>query len=189
MSFDSELIDAADSAAADEVDGHSLMVEDSLTEDEDVQLINFDEGRSEVSELDDVEIDAIELDPADSSDMLEFSSSALEDSAPLIDIDDQADDDDDDLLSFDSSPAPAAEATLDLDDADEQSVGEVREVSDLEIDPDYDEARTQFELAKVFVDLGDEDGARKILDELVASGDTASSVVSDAQALLDSINK
>ena len=189
LSFDSELIDAADSAAADEVDGHSLMVEDSLTEDEDVQLINFDEGRSEVSELDDVEIDAIELDPADSSDMLEFSSSALEDSAPLIDIDDQADDDDDDLLSFDSSPAPAAEATLDLDDADEQSVGEVREVSDLEIDPDYDEARTQFELAKVFVDLGDEDGARKILDELVASGDTASSVVSDAQALLDSINK
>ena len=189
LSFDSELFDAADSAAADEVDGHSLMVEDSLTEDEDVQLINFDEGRSEVSELDDVEIDAIELDPADSSDMLEFSSSALEDSAPLIDIDDQADDDDDDLLSFDSSPAPAAEATLDLDDADEQSVGEVREVSDLEIDPDYDEARTQFELAKVFVDLGDEDGARKILDELVASGDTASSVVSDAQALLDSINK
>lgn len=187
LSFDSELIDAADTNAADELDGHSLMVEDSLSEDEDVQLINFDEGRSEVSELDDVEIDAIELDSSDASDMLEFSSSALEDSTPLIDIDEQADeDDDDDLLSFDS---PAAEATLDLDETQERSVGEVREVSDLEIDPDYDEARTQYELAKVFVDLGDEDGARKILDELVASGDTASSVVSDAQALLDSINK
>ncbi|GHA00735.1 hypothetical protein GCM10008090_07160 [Arenicella chitinivorans] len=188
LSFDSDLIDTSDDGNAADVDGHSMMVEDSLSEDEDVQLINFDEGRSEVSELDDVEIDAIELDPGDSSDMLEFSSSALDDSTPLIDID-EAESDDDDLLSFDTAPAPAAEATLDLDDDHETSIGEVREVSDLEIDPDYDEARTQYELAKVFVDLGDEDGARKILDELVANAGNAPAVVSDAQALLDSINK
>jgi pilus assembly protein FimV len=193
LSFDSEIIESADDSDSNEIDDHSMMVEDSLADDEDVQLINFDEGRSEVSELDDVEIDAIELDPSDSSDMLEFSSSALDDSTPLIDIDEQIDasaDDDDDLLTFDTSSSPAPEATLELDAGDdEQSVAEVREVSDLEIDPDYDEARTQFELAKVFVDLGDEDGARKILDELVANGDNAPSVISDAQALLDSINK
>lgn len=62
------------------------------------------------------------------------------------------------------------------------------EVSDLEIGEDYDEARTQYELAKVFVDLGDEDGARKILDEIVANQDNNQDVLDDAGKLLASIN-
>ena len=70
----------------------------------------------------------------------------------------------------------------------ETSFSDTPEVSDLEIDADYDEARTQYELAKVFVDLGDEDGARKILVELVADEKNSASVLEDARSLLDSIN-
>ena len=63
----------------------------------------------------------------------------------------------------------------------------MQEVSDLDIDADYDEARTQYELAKVFVDLGDEDGARKILNDIVDNKNNAEDVLSDATKLLESI--
>ncbi|RBP50978.1 FimV/HubP family polar landmark protein [Arenicella xantha] len=182
--------DVAASAASDEpspldgLEGHSELVEESLSDDDDIQLIDFDEGRSEVSELDDVEIDAISLED-DASDVLEFATPGLDDAA-LADsagIDVSSDDDDGDLLSFEFDADGDAS-----DDDEEQHISEVREVSDLEIDPDYDEARTQYELAKVFVDLGDEDGARKILSELVANDENDESVISDARQLLDSIS-
>lgn len=133
----------------DEVSGHSEMVADSLNDGDSVQLIDFDDGRSEVSALDEVEIDAI--------------SSGNDDTINLDDI---------------SSD----------DDSEELSISEVQEVSDLEISEDYDEARTQYELAKVFVDLGDNDGARKILDEIVADSSNDPEVLKDAQALLDSMD-
>ena len=52
----------------------------------------------------------------------------------------------------------------------------------------YNEAKTQFELAKVFVDLGDQEGARKILDDIIAAGDDNDDVVEDAIELLDSLD-
>ena len=74
------------------------------------------------------------------------------------------------------------------DESDADSAQQMsQDLSDLEIDDDYDEARTQYELAKVFVDLGDEDGARKILDELVANDEIGEDVMSDAQKLLESL--
>ncbi len=163
------------------IDDESEMVVGSLNEDESIQLINFDDGRSEISELDDVEIDALEL-GGDIPDELDLSVAQSNEVNA-----DELTSDDDDALEFDFDQiADAGDAE---DDGDvEKSVSEVPEVSDLEIDADYDEARTQYELAKVFVDLGDEDGARKILDELVGSNDTSEDVRSDSQALLDSIS-
>ena len=90
----------------------------------------------------------------------------------------------DSLLDFDmdddeptASPARSAGSTLDDD-----------EISGLEVASSYDEARTQFELAKVFVDLGDEDGAKKILRELAKADDIDDEVHAEALALLDSID-
>jgi len=62
------------------------------------------------------------------------------------------------------------------------------EVSDLELDDDYDELRTQYELAKVFADLGDEDGARKILNDIVADSSADEALLSDAKSLLETIS-
>jgi len=98
---------------------------------------------------------------------------------------------DEDALEF-TAGASNSDASLDGDveeegdSVSEITISEVQEVSGLEIDADYDEARTQYELAKVFADLGDEEGARKILDELVANSENSADVIKDAQDLLDS---
>lgn len=183
-----ELTDAV-GEVTDEAKEAAEKIDNSLNDEDSIHLINFEDGRSEISELDDVEIDALDID-ADSNadeketDVIEFNDSALnianEAAAEGSKVAEVSLDDDADL-------------DLDLDfnteiGDDEASIGEVSEVSDLEIDPDYDEARTQYELAKVFVDLGDEDGARKILNELVANDDNDESVISDAKRLLDSIS-
>ena len=70
---------------------------------------------------------------------------------------------------------------------EDSGLDELGEISDLEIDQDYDEARTQYELAKVYVDLGDDDGAREILKEIVANPNNSDMVLKDSRALLDSI--
>ena len=181
---------AADGEA---VEDQSELVVESLTDDNSIHLINFDDGRSEISELDEVEIDA--LDPATSDqaeEVIDFSDEALDamteslaDDAPAAPVEEVAVDDDDGDLDFDSELSADND---EIEDTRERTVSEVQEVSDLEIDPDYDEARTQYELAKVFVDLGDEDGARKILNELVANDSNDESVLNDARELLESIN-
>ncbi len=181
LSFDS----ASDEkeAAADESE-LSEMVVDSLNEDESIQLINFDDGRSEISELDEVEIDAI---ASDEDDVLSFDSgdSAVAATASQA-VSSAADaiEDDDLVLDFESDAADDDEKEF----GEERKVSEVPEVSDLVIDPEYDEAETQYELAKVFVDLGDEDGARKILDDIVANNENSDELIAKSQELLDSMN-
>lgn len=145
-------------------------------EDPSINLINFDDGRSEISELDDIEIDALDFDE--------------DETEAVADEDEQASTVNVETVEIDLSDA------IDLDKADGEDSGSSgniqmsasQEVSDLEVDEDYDETRTQYELAKVFVDLGDEDGARKILEDIVSSSDTADEVMSDASELLESIN-
>ena len=131
---------------------HSEIVDIPLAEEaESIHLINFNDDGSEMSELDEVDPDALDLEAAEDNvgEPLEFER---------------------------------------IDTADDGEQNASQEVSDLEIDDDYDEARTQYELAKVFVDLGDDNGARKILDEIVTGGANEQSIIDDATALLDSIS-
>jgi len=141
---------------------------DALVDDPSIQLVDFDEGAGEIAGLDEVEIDALDFgeDTPESLDISNADSDVAE-------------------ISLGEDDKPLEFAANDSGDDGEELV---REVSDLEIDPDYDEARTQYELAKVFVDLGDEDGARKILVELVDNKENSADVLSDSKALLDSIN-
>lgn len=181
-----------------DVDIRSEAVGDALDEQGfSINLINFDDGRSEISELDEVEIDALELDD-DEQDSVKIEDDAdtlvLDDASASIEID-VSDEDADDSIEFE----PSAVSSVSLEEAsisaepsakavDQQAKGsDVDEVSDLEIDDDYDEARTQYELAKVFVDLGDEDGARKILLEIIDNTDNSPDVLTDANELLQSI--
>lgn len=172
-------------AAAEE---KSEMIVDSI-DDESVQLINFDDGRSEISELDEVEIDALAGDDGD-DDVLSFSSDiAADGKTPEVDLSGESDKDIDELSENDLVLDFDAESSDDEKEfGSERRVSEVPEVSDLVIDPEYDEAETQYELAKVFVDLGDEDGARKILNELVATPENSDELIAKSQELLDSMN-
>ena len=150
-------------------DSEELLVDSDSTNLD--QLTNFDEGRSEISELDEVALDSLDL-QQDSSDIVD------------VDISDESEEGD---IEFNLGEDLADKDDEDLEDEDKEDFGTVQEVSDLEIDDDYDEARTQYELAKVFVDLGDEDGARKILNDIIDNKDNSDLVIKDSRELLDSI--
>ena len=133
--------------------------------------INFDGERSEISELDDVNIDVFAI-----QDGLDQDHSVLEEETP----------EEDDIIDID-----LAAGKLDSDSFDDDSTinfDDLKQVSDMEIDNDYDEAVTQYELAKVFVDLGDEEGARKILNDIINKRSEDDLVYKDSKSLLDSID-
>ncbi len=160
-------------------------------------LINFDDVHSELSELDEVALDALDVSSGGAS---------QRGSKPAVQNTAQDDDEIDLLYDLDEElTLTADEISYDIDDMDVagdsptgQSADRSRDnsdrgdteqkMSDLEVASSYDEARTQYELAKVFVDLGDEDGAKKILRELAKAEDIDDDVLADAIALLDSID-
>ena len=170
-------------------------------------MVNFNDGRSEISELDDIDISELDLGSGSFSDAdgflgAERSTRVEEDSG--IDIGGDFGDDsaflngDETSLtkSFEGSstvefePATSAVDNKSKNDSDAESDQRIPpDLSDLDIDHDYDEAQTQYELAKVFIDLGDEDGARKILDELVANDEISQNVMSSARKLLKSLQR
>ncbi len=172
-----------------------------------INLVNFNDGRSEISELDDIDISELDLGSGSFSDAdgflgAERSTRVEEDSG--IDIGGDFGDDsaflngDETSLtkSFEGSstvefePATSAVDNKSKNDSDAESDQRIPpDLSDLDIDHDYDEAQTQYELAKVFIDLGDEDGARKILDELVANDEISQNVMSSARKLLKSLQR
>jgi len=159
---------AASDKGDDFVDSEAI---EALDNDDSIELINFDDAGNESG----IELDSLEIEPPAAPEVdenvvqLTAVAEAEEESSVIeIDLDQVAQEEEVDLgAQFDE-----------IEDEDgERDLREVQEVSDLEIDSGYDEARTQYELAKVFVDLGDEDGARRILNELVANDDSDSEVV------------
>ncbi|MBX2848494.1 MAG: hypothetical protein KTR16_09240 [Acidiferrobacterales bacterium] len=167
----------------------------------DTQLDNI-EAEEQNASADDGVISDVEDNVVDQIDFDDVQTAA-EDTAELT-----AQDDDLHVVNFDGGSdgvgdtdllADVSENVIEIDLNDNVNAAEesdeleplteslVQEVSDLDIDADYDEARTQYELAKVFVDLGDEDGARKILNDIVDNKANDKDVLDDAAKLLESI--
>jgi len=169
-------------------------VDDAIAVDDDsIQLINFEEGQSEISSLDNVEIDALDIDDK-AVDLDDISVELESDEADIgdeVELTIQLDEDETPEIEPNSVVEVMADIDMTIDDADEDDefdVAELQEVSDLEIDADYDEQRTQYELAKVFADLGDEDGARKILTDIIADETAEEGLVNEAKELLNTIS-
>ena len=192
--------DAAVSDVSEAIIDESVdMSEETEAVDEDsIQLINFEEGQSEISSLDNVEIDALDVDEVVEADIGDLDDISVElESDEEVDIGDDIELtiqlDEDDEVDIESNSVVEVMADIDLtvdadDEVDEEfDVAELQEVSDLEIDADYDEQRTQFELAKVFADLGDEDGARKILTDIIADEAAEESLIEESKELLKTI--
>ena len=149
-----------------EIEDEQLEEHSAQDENSSINLINFDEG---LSELDQVEIDVLETNSEDQDDT----------DASLGSADLSAEDD-----IYKGSDQAETELMLDDDDDGNDFV---QQVSDLEIDQDIDEAETQFELAKVFVELGDKNGAQKILTELLADDSNQQDWIAEAKELLASL--
>ena len=164
----------------DEVDEPSvneLEVDVENVDKDSVHLINIDQDHSEISDLDNIEEISVELesDETDVGDDVELT----------IQLDDEvADIEENSLVEVMADIDITEEADSDA----EFDITELQEVSDLELDADYDEQRTQFELAKVFSDLGDEDGARKILEEIIADNSADDELIEESKALLKTLS-
>jgi len=223
--------DADEVTLADPEDEMNLA---GFEDDESINLINFDDERSEVSELDKVDLAALNLnddgdeeiagdyrddfngtnlDKGVGNDKAEYDKSdeilvtvladdVLDEDVELDDVldlsgedslgssskDFEIEEDNSDILDFGAEDSSSDNDSTDTEIQILDSTSMTHEVSGLEIDDQYNEAKTQFELAKVFVDLGDQEGARKILDDIIAAGDDNDDVVEDAIELLDSLD-
>jgi FimV-like protein len=87
-----------------------------------------------------------------------------------------------DSIKFDPSPTMSEGVSV-------QALREQQELSDFETNGNYDDARTQYELAEMTFDLGDEDGAHNILNDIVKNNKGSDEVLADVNKLLASISQ
>lgn len=87
-------------------------------------------------------------------------------------------------LEIESGDAFDADDELDLS-ADFDAAGDAGDDEELLIAADANGMSTKLDLARAYHDMGDDDGARQILDEVVAEG--SDELKAEAQTLLDSI--
>ena len=99
------------------------------------------------------------------------------------------DDDDDDLsMDIDLDAGNSKTDTFapgDFEDADGDELSEFDDIEDLMLPDDVDEVSTKLDLARAFIDMGDAEGARSSLKEVMAEGNDEQK--SEAQSLLDQI--
>ena len=176
LSLDIEMDDAGDADSGAELD---LSIDDD-SESETLE-VSLDDAAGDVPELDmgddDLSID-LEIDAEDDAvPSLEVADDTADDGVPEIELDmdgtvempnidldeddDDDDDDDDDHTVFVPRSSDASEQTAD------------------------DEIATKLDLAKAYVELGDKDSAKSILDEVIADGNDAQK--QQAQELLNQV--
>ncbi len=209
LEFDlGELNDQETTSSADE----SLSAEDELDlEDEDFSLdfdaadLGFEEPEDDRAETESAAADTSdELNLDDDLDlgisMDESSESeAASETADELGLDSELDFDASELSLDDDSSSADDEISLDMDDAGEFDLDDSLDLSDdssaagmvsdgdeefdiSELSEDIDEVATKLDLAKAYIDMGDSDGARSILEEVKAEGNQAQQ--QEAEALL-----
>ncbi len=89
-------------------------------------------------------------------------------------------DDGDDVKTGTFAPGDFEEPTAATD-----SISDIEDISDLMLPDDVDEVSTKLDLARAFIDMGDTEGARGSLEEVLSEGNDDQK--SEAQALLDQI--
>jgi pilus assembly protein FimV len=175
---DIELISGLDDSALPNLDDEELPELDDLSLMADLEADSTEQGAADLSDFD-------AADDFDLSDTLEMSDDLdLSDDLNLGDLD---------LSALDESPSDVAGADLDDLSVDEDLivdlVDEEQEANDQvteSVAVDEDEVATKLDLARAYIDMGDDDGARDILEEVAQEGDDSQRV--EAEELLARIN-
>ena len=147
-----------DMGEEDELDVTQASVMQAGPEEE--QLLSLDDD-----EEDHLDLNALELESSNSDD--DVTRIAPSNELSLEDVDTSAESEDvlDLELNLDEAPEPFDNVvSLDIGSDDEEDLGD-------DIFADVDEIGTKLDLAKAYVDMGDSDGARSILDEVLEEGD------------------
>jgi FimV-like protein len=154
----------------DEQSPGAISISDPITKTMIRKHTELDKGTSFLSKYS--ENDAVV--PADGSEFDITASKSIE-----IDLTDALDID---SIKFDRSPTMSEGVSV-------NALREPQELSDFETDGNYDDARTQYELAEMTFDLGDEDGARDILNDIVKNNKGSDEVLADVNKLLAGISQ
>lgn len=117
-----------------------------------------------------------------------------DDDSEVISLDINDTDEEEDSFSLDDEELQPAPAPLELDEQlpslDENELSIPEDDSDLQFDigdlDTIDEVETKLDLAAAYIDMGDPDGARSILNEVLAEGDEEQKT--RASELLDSLS-
>ena len=167
-----------DAAEDDEI---SLDLED----DDDLELDLGDEDEDEAEDEAEDE-DAISLDLDDDDDAISLDLDD-DDDAISVDLDDDVIsldlDDDDDAISLDLDDNDDA-ISLDLDDDDDELSLDLDDDDVISLDLD-DDGGNKLDLARAYIDMGDGDGARSVLEEVIKKG--SESEIQEANELLEKI--
>ncbi|MEE4361105.1 MAG: FimV/HubP family polar landmark protein [Pseudomonadales bacterium] len=149
----------------------SLDIDLDLDDDDEASLTPTADEPEFATEDDGFELD-LELEESDEGDD-EFALE-LEGDTPTPPA--AAMDEDEDEFALDiETPEGAAAALAETSELETPSTSDAGEAlsfgGELDLDADQDEITTKLELARAYVDMGDADGAREILDEVVRDGD------------------
>lgn len=144
--------------------------------DEEINTLDRDSGLDEESSLstlildEDGELDNEDLDLDLDPDLLELDEVETEvESEQQLELDHELPQLGD--IELDLDPDDEVEVELDQDVSSSKSEFDDFDIdADLDLLVDGDEIATQLELAQAYIDMGDKDGAKDILDEVIANG-------------------
>ncbi len=159
----------------------------SATDDE-VSEDTFDEAEDDSDSEDEAfDIEADEVDLEDDEVDLEDDSLAeeLDDLPSTEDVFGEAGDEDTDSLADELIDLDLEDDLADQTDSTTEEAVEESDQDDSEDPSSEDDIDTQLDLASAYIEMGDYEGAREIIEEVLESGDEAQK--SQAQTLLDSI--
>lgn len=145
------------------------------------EAIELTDDSADVFDLD-TAMDDLDLDALD-KEMADLDAGSVDNVADLLLLDS----DDDDV--FDAALLDTSNASIEVDDLptpEEAAAVEDSDDEDLDFLADSDEAATKLDLARAYVDMGDVDGAKDILSEVLQEGNEAQQA--DAESLLERIN-
>jgi pilus assembly protein FimV len=183
-------IDSLDESFLDELDAEL----DKVANEDDEPF----ESESEESALDDLELDVSDEDLALMEEFSESVDSAAEDAPEEEDVPSLDEELDlEDALSDATDEAPEEELPVASDEVAEEAEAPKREIADIDEndlgdDDDFDflagtdEAATKLDLARAYIEMGDSDGARDILEEVALEGNEEQKA--EAQDLLKNMS-
>jgi len=180
-----DMNDVADASDAEEL---SVDNEDELSLD--MELESFESSKDEDDDLT-LEIDELSLDMDDVSETTTETTETSSESEPAVDFGDleleldEAQVEPEAELEISDVETPAEpESSLDLDvDSGLSDDAATADVDDAMLG--MDEVATKLDLAKAYIDMGDPDGARAILDEVLTEGNDDQQ--SEAKGLIDQL--
>ena len=194
IDFDDALSDIDDldddvSEGADDI--KKLEPDDKLSlDDSDFEIADFDSEETDL-DIEEVDVDELELDDLDiDEENFELDSEETlaldENDSGVDDLSGQAETEDSILVEeSDLSSDSEGDEEISLDVEDDLDFGGDDEDIDFEdsMADDGDEISTKSDLARAYVDMGDADGAKEILREVIAEGNDEQQA--EAQALID----